>query len=134
MIIKTSELKGLALDYAVAVCEYPNLVYGETIGLHWASKQIVIPELKEPDCYYSPVNKWELAGQIIERAGITVGIGDWDLDATPCIQNYLATSYEQVINDDQHLGSYGETHLIAAMRCYVTSKMGESVDIPDELL
>ena len=28
---------------------------------------------------------------------------------------------------------HGETPLIAAMRCYVASKLGEEVDIPDEL-
>lgn len=28
----------------------------------------------------------------------------------------------------------GATLLIAAMRCYVTSKLGEKVEVPDELL
>ncbi len=29
---------------------------------------------------------------------------------------------------------YGPTPLVAAMRCYVTSKLGDEVDIPEELL
>gem|GEM_PF-2663022 len=28
---------------------------------------------------------------------------------------------------------FGKTPLVAAMRCYVASKLGEEVDIPDEL-
>lgn len=30
--------------------------------------------------------------------------------------------------------AYGPTHLIAAMRCYVTSKLGKGVEVPSELL
>ncbi len=30
--------------------------------------------------------------------------------------------------------SYGSTPLIAAMRCYVASKLGEEVEVPDELI
>lgn len=30
--------------------------------------------------------------------------------------------------------SYGPTLLIAAMRCYVASKLGDEVEVPDELL
>ena len=29
---------------------------------------------------------------------------------------------------------YGPTMLIAAMRCYVASKLGEEIDVPEELL
>ena len=28
---------------------------------------------------------------------------------------------------------FGQTHLIAAMRCYVASKLGDEVEIPEEL-
>lgn len=122
MKIKTSELKGLALDYAVAICEYPKLVYGETIGEHYASRQIVIPEFKEPDCYYAPSVKWELAGPIIEREKIAImcpSTGDfWDARA-----NVFPAEYWR-----------GETPLIAAMRCYVASKLGDEVEIPKELV
>ncbi len=30
--------------------------------------------------------------------------------------------------------AYGPTRLIAAMRCYVVSKLGEEVEVPDELV
>ena len=34
---------------------------------------------------------------------------------------------------DQTKMVYGPTALIAAMRCYVASKLGEEVDVPEEL-
>jgi hypothetical protein len=30
--------------------------------------------------------------------------------------------------------AYGPTPLIAAMRCYVASKLGDEVDVPEELM
>ncbi|MDF2461882.1 MAG: hypothetical protein K0Q43_117 [Ramlibacter sp.] len=36
-------------------------------------------------------------------------------------------------NGDQFLSAIGETVLIAAMRCWVTFKLGAEVDVPDEL-
>lgn len=35
---------------------------------------------------------------------------------------------------DQHIPNDGPTPLIAAMRCYVASKLGDECDIPDELM
>ena len=43
--------------------------------------------------------------------------------------DYYGTSFH--IDDD---GLIGPTPLIAAMRCYVASKLGDDVDIPEELL
>jgi hypothetical protein len=34
---------------------------------------------------------------------------------------------------DNKTRAYGDTFLIAAMRCYVASKMGDEVEIPEEL-
>jgi len=35
---------------------------------------------------------------------------------------------------EEEWGCYGPTPLIAAMRCYVASKLGEEVEAPEELL
>lgn len=37
------------------------------------------------------------------------------------------------IRDDAEAFGYGPTPLIAAMRCYVASKLGDEVDVPDEM-
>jgi len=63
---------------------------------------------------------WAQGGPIIEREKITVEYtGDPD---TWCA----------CIMADQEV--YGPTPLIAAMRCYVASKLGDEVEIPEELI
>jgi hypothetical protein len=69
----------------------------------------------------SPVNycgKWEHGGPIIEREKIAI---DFDGAAWCASDNH------------KPLANYGPTPLIAAMRCYVASKLGEDVSIPEEL-
>jgi hypothetical protein len=36
-------------------------------------------------------------------------------------------------SNDYHNRQHGPTPLIAAMRCYVASKLGDAVEIPEEL-
>ena len=115
--MKTSELKDVALDWAVAKCEYPSLVWGETIGLHNSSHQIVIPEMTVPDCYYHPSTEWAQGGPIIEREKISL---EWTGE------NWMA----YIKHDEEY---FGPTPLIAAMRCYVASKLGDEIEVPEEL-
>ena len=98
--MKTSELQGAALDYAVAKCEYPG-------AEHLITRQ-------NPFQYSTD---WSQGGPIIEREKIELHpAGDkWSSD----IDHYF-----------QH---YGPTPLIAAMRCYVQSKLGDEFNIPEKL-
>jgi hypothetical protein len=127
MKIKTSELEGIALNWVAAKCEYPRLKWGKTIGLHHASPQIVIPELPEPECYYNPSTDWVQGGPIIEREGISIARLD---PTTEEDTNFW------VAHIDGIYCRYGPTPLIAAMRCYVVSKLGvgDEVDVPEELI
>ena len=122
--MKTSELTGATLSYAVTMIEMPHLVWGKTIGVHHASKQVVVPELSSPDCY-SPFSGWEMCGPIIEREQISVehdfANGEW------------AAWAPAPRRDDSDAFGYGNTPLIAAMRCYVASRLGDEVDVPEEL-
>lgn len=123
MILKVKDLEGPSLDWAVAKCEFPHLIWGETIGLSsHARGLIVIPEFKEPKCYWSPSSSWTKGGPIIERERITVenfkGGGKWS-----------AFKFD---TGDCEIAA--ETPLIAAMRCYVASEVGEEIDVPDELI
>lgn len=106
--IKTGELIGVALDWAVAKCEGVEfLFYDPPRG-----------ETRE-----SPSTNWSQGGPIIEREMIWLGsdgVGGFD-----------ARIYEP---DSEPWCEYGQTMLIAAMRCYVASKLGDEVEIPEELL
>ena len=71
------------------------------------------------DCMYS--TRWNAGGPIIEREKIGVGY------TTEGGATWLAAK-----TDDPFYIS-GPTPLVAAMRCYVASKLGDTVDIPEEL-
>jgi hypothetical protein len=98
--MKTNELTGNALDWAVAKCE------GYRLDL-------------VPEDSYTPSTDWAQGGPIIEREGIEL----------TCTDEWKAFMPFQSIPCDED----GPTPLIAAMRCYVASKLGEDVSIPEEL-
>jgi len=101
--IKTSELTGAALDWAVAKCE----------GKAFA-------ELGEKFKFaYSPSTIWAQGGPIIERERITIRF--WEGESVVDAYKWDTPS------------STGPTPLIAAMRCYVASKLGDEIDVPEEL-
>lgn len=72
---------------------------------------------------WQPSTTWAQAGPIIEREKITItgeGFPWWE-----CQKGWYA-----------HIGdlyAWGDTPLEAAMRCYVASKLGNEVDVPEEL-
>jgi hypothetical protein len=111
--MKTAELTGAALDWAVAKCE------GLTCFGHQLTENkltIVLSngsyENFEPSC------NWAQGGAIIERERIEL------------VPDEIWNAYKQ----DQHIPNTGMTPLIAAMRCYVASKLGDQVEVPDELI
>jgi hypothetical protein len=103
--MKTSELTGRALDWAVIKAIYPG-AENTSFWLDFVRTN-------------SHSTDWLLSGPIIERERITPHAhdnGDW---------------VAQVRGYDSE--ESGPTPLIAAMRCYVASKLGEEVEVPDEL-
>ena len=107
MKIKTVDLTGAALDWAVARCER-----------HWTF---------EPDGLDSYSSDWALAGPIIERECI-------QLEYRVAVQ-WIATRVEgsSVCEVSVPYNQKGRPQLIAAMRCYVMSQLGDEVEIPEEL-
>ena len=108
--MKTAELTGAALDWAVAQIEKPRL------SQSFARKNVVV---LAHGGVYSPSANWAQGGPIIERECIELTCTDeWKafmrFRSSPCDED-------------------GPTPLIAAMRCYVSSKLGDDVDVPEEL-
>ncbi len=112
MKIKTSELIGPALDWAVAQ------ITGE--GFYLSTD----PDLGRP-YWYSPSSVWSQGGPIIEREGIQTTPVDGIV--------WAAIVHKHIFDDDLECFQTGLTPLIAAMRCYVASKLGDEVEIPEEL-
>ena len=131
MKIKTSELTDAALDWAVCIA---NGLKPEDIYINkWRTLPASLYRRNRdedgnldgtyttgPGLLFS--EKWEAGGPIIEREGVLIrpqpGKEAWD-----------AWKHGA---DEPHY-TVGPTPLIAAMRCYVTSKLGDTVDIPKEL-
>lgn len=109
MKIKTADLIGLALDWAVAKCEWGNKFSNSTDLVQVARRQ-----------GYS--TNWGQGGPIIERGNIDL------ISPTPSDPLWQAMQWRFA-----H-GAKGPTPLIAAMRCFVASRLGDEVDIPEELL
>ena len=133
--MKTSELTGAALDWAVAKCEHPDLVWGNSIGIHHASHQIVIPHLPEPQCYWSPSTNWAQAGPIIERERLWIGYSAVQQSQSLRLfaMEDAVVQCHKTVYPPQPKSTTGPTILIAAMRCYVASKLGNEVEVPKEL-
>ena len=107
MKIKTSELTGTALDGAVAKCEGRH-----PLAPLWVDDDQYGNHTERP---YSPATDWAQGGPIIEREKM----------------EFRNKGHYASYNDGPTF--YGETHLIAAMRCYVASKLGDEIEIPEEL-
>lgn len=103
---------------------------------------------------YSPSTIWEQGGPIIEREKISLircsddytSIDEFIIKHVPVwfaehggghspqdSYGSQGDSYGYEFCIDIDSGSYAAFPLIAAMRCYVTSKLGDTIDIPEQL-
>ena len=108
MKIKTAEAKDAALDWLVTKCE------GNTNG--WCGMVV-----SRPMSYiFRPSTDWAQGGPIIEREGISI--------------NSHLDGHEWFARDYWGMNEQAdEKPLIAAMRCYVASKLGDEVNVPEGL-
>jgi hypothetical protein len=113
--MKTSELTGAALDWAVAQCEGFPVRKGFDDNC---------PE-------YS--TDWSQGGPIIEREGLDVHCVYTGLWSAKWWANNSGMAKNPAQRFKQNIQTDGPTPLIAAMRCYVASKLGDEVEIPEEL-
>lgn len=120
--MKTSELSGAALDWAVAIAEgwKPERVSDARGDYWWLFNE---PRGMNPK-HYHPSSHWGIGGRIIERERISVALERGE--------PWAAWS-KAVFRDDAEAFGYGETPLVAAMRCYVASKLGDEVEVPEEV-
>jgi hypothetical protein len=116
MKLKTTELQGAVLDWAVAKCEGLEVYFedgtvclvGQPFDTYWL--------------YWIPTTDWAQSGPIIERERISTQTTEnyWDADLTT--------------ESGAFIQSVGDTPLVAAMRAYVASQLGGEVELPEELI
>jgi hypothetical protein len=120
--VETSELISTTLDWAVAKCEgavdfgYDGVTHFFTLR----GETKVLSTGLVPSMCYNPTTDWQQGGPIIEREIESL----YEHKPLEC---WAAKSKQGDLR-------YGPTPLIAAMRCYVASKLGDTVQIPRELV
>lgn len=112
MKVSASKLSDRALDWAVLKSIFP----GADGGAYWITQA-----QKE-----SHSTDWSLSGPIIERERIEISVDRSDA------QN--KKWYATIEQDEQYLDGEGPTPLVAAMRCFVASKLGYEVEVPEGLV
>lgn len=136
---KVSELSGAQLDWAVAKCEKPE----------WLGNQAETYVVK---CGFSPSTDWSQGGPIIEMENISIVCAEGEYRVSKSGHGYETYWVAEIgmLCPDTIYGSQGDnwgeyfqieesamsgpTPLIAAMRCYVASKLGDEVEIPEALI
>jgi hypothetical protein len=117
---KTSELSGSLLDMAVAMAEgypariergacYATITQMDAICGNWTP--------------FLPSTDWAQGGPIIERHRITINCFNRDREHTSC------TYWEAYSLEAGPIQAVWP--LLAAMRCYVISKIGEDIKLPN---
>jgi hypothetical protein len=120
MQVKTSDLIGPALDWAVAKCGGKGIEFDDPRD-PWLTVNGIADQ---PLHSYTPSSDWSQGGPIIERERLWI---------QPEIGKDGAGNAWYCVAMSPH-DAYGPTPLIAAMRCYVAIKMGNTVEIPGGLL
>lgn len=109
----TRDLTGAALDWAVSKCE----------GIKWEQGDLDAGEFGPG---FKPSTNWADGGPIIEREFITCG-WDWSHEV-----GHMGFAEQRKRSIEWYaIRRYtGPTLLIAAMRCFVASRLGDEVEVP----
>jgi hypothetical protein len=124
-IVQVSEAVDATLDWLVAKCE------GHESRCAWMlEKDGYIAWQNYEQAWGNPIPKYSTDGGvavlIIEREKISVV---YERNSAPqgCLWDAVKPGGTSIYLE------YGPTFLIAAMRCYVASKLGSTVEVPDEI-
>lgn len=129
MKVKTADLIGAALDWAVAKCEGKSddcKAYAGNLWYGRVTSGFVQYRPSTDPAQGFPIKTRELISTKPRflAAGWEYPEGEWVWQAHLLGPNNLDDNHEQ-----EH-----ESELIAAMRCYVAIKLGDEVDVPQELI
>jgi hypothetical protein len=123
--MKTAELTGPALDWAVAKCE--NFA---RITVWQSGVAVCRSPTYEDETFWDPSTDWSQGGPIIDRERISTWTDYTDCNWTAKLEIFSEKPPRYAPTE---VNAYGPTALIAAMRCYVASKLGDEVHIPESL-
>ena len=117
--MKTSELTGAALDWAVAKCA--GWIKGDVT--HPKLCRLWRDQIRTPAIY--PSTDWAQAGPLLNQHKISRTIDHSGLWIAYAGYN---------LNDEQRHMQCDRSELVAGLRCLVALNLGEVVDVPEEML
>lgn len=110
-----SELSGVALDWAVAKIELREHTLNDQQIVIWCDT-----------VNWHPSSDWSQGGPIIERECIGI-------DTAPSLRSgggpWIA--WKDGEDGEDMIGADGPTPFVAAMRCFVASHLGDTVEVPE---
>lgn len=120
--VKTADLTGHALDWAVAQAEGLEVsLVGPQYNVPWRVFWKKRGQALEWDVLYNPHEDWALGGPLIEKYRVGFGLN------SDCL--FAVTGLDDLPGDAD-----GSTHLVAACRAIVAAKLGDTVQVPKELV
>lgn len=153
--MRTSELTGVALDWAVAKCEgtlgmRPSRCFDCRYHEERAGRDEAIYYCHHPKSEHDTDIGWgdaispdygvhpqcPITNLTPERYSSNWSQGGPIIEREKLILGYIGELWECRYFDEGKFRNceYGPTPLIAAMRCYAASKLGGEVDVPNELI
>lgn len=128
-IIKTKDLTGTALDWAVAKAEKIRVVVPQCwqdCGVKKLAKIAAAKAFPYGPPAWEPSENWEQGGPIIDSEKIHLEhfqyVGDW------------RAIHPKHFQGPPWASANGETALIAAMRAYAASVFGDEVNVPRSII
>lgn len=127
MNVKTSELTGAVLDWAVAKVEGVAYVKNYIV----TTERNLIGELLSSSSVsnYMPSTSWSQGGPLVDKFNVDFSTQGVDEDGSQLIDATV-----QDFESMQCWAAEGDTRLQAMCRAIVLSKLGDEVDVPAELL
>lgn len=142
--MKADELTGAVLDWAVALAEgkdYSTCKDWGNATVNELGRCSIAHRNWNGAKYFEPSKNWGHGGPIIEREGITLSSpgslvhrnggprSGWGPSGI-----WGATTWHKGVNGRRSIAHHETSPLIAAMRCFVQSKLGESIDVPQHVV
>lgn len=126
-LINISNLSGIALDWAV---DYTLTL--KPLSVETVDDELVFKRGDKVTPLLTMSDNWGNAGPILQKRDIYPSLSGWDDDH----YKYLARLpvFKMTFDGETRCESYGETPLLACLRCLVSSQFGNKIEVPDVLL
>lgn len=125
--VKSQDLSGSALNWAVALCEHKQgfITQGMPCFDNNTKRVYKTESLLSIGVNFTPSASWSDGGPIIEREEIHL------LRAN---SQWIASIKYNDRRTDWRILAMADSPLVAAMRCYAASRLGNKVEIPESLV